>query len=270
MKIIPPLLAVIPALFFAGCNTMLPHSSTENLSLVARHPERHQGELVSTFGEVLKIDAADGRTVFQLTTPNFVFSFLVSYPGEVPGLMVGQSAYFLGRVTGSEVFQSDAYTGLATLVKAVTVDAVAVQPVGGTTGHPFSSPRAVYRPEDQAVAQQWLAGDLDLTEPAYRGAPTPRAPAVVAAPVATRIVPAEAAPAPAAGASGGEEFLPSAAAPASSARVAASEPRAGTPAAAHESRALKKFMKQWDKLPPEDQARFLELVGQKAAGSPSP
>ena len=249
---------------------MLPHSSSENLSLIARHPDRHVGELVSTFGQVLKIDADNATTVFQITTPNYVFSFLVSYSGDIPGLMEGQNAYFFGRVTGSKRFESDAYTGVMTLVNAITVDGIAVQPIGGTKSRPFASPTAVYRPEDQKIAEQWLRGDLDLSEAVYRE-PSPMRPAVASPPLATsssgasvpvvaRPSPA-AAPAPAVAAASAAESAPAiASAPSLAPSVFADKP---------DSKELKKFLKLWKKLSQEDQAKFLERVEQKG-GTPPP
>lgn len=269
MKIQTALLVLVPSLLLSGCNTMLPHSSNENVSLIARHPERHLGELVSTFGEVLKVDSENGTTVFQITTPNFVFSFLVSYPGEIPGLMEGQSAYFLGRVTGAKQFQSDAYTGITTLVRAVTVDGIAIQPVGGTKSRPFSSPTAIYRPEEQALAQQWLRGDLDLTEPGYRRPPPPApvavAPTAAAAP-ASVAGPAE----PSASAASAPAVASAPAAPPTAAAAPSPRGEAAPSASKSDSRALKKLLKEWKKLSPEDQAKFLERVGQGTVAHPAP
>lgn len=250
MKTTASLLVLVPALLLTGCNSKLPHSQSDEISLIARHPDRHIGELVSCFGQVLDVQESDGGTVFQIATPNFLFSFVVTYRGEIPGLVKDQGAYFLGRVTGSVQMTSSAYTGVPTVVNAVTVDAIAIQPVGGTPSHPFSTPDAVYRPEDASLARAWLRKDLELSE---MGARQERA-VLPAAPVRSQAAaPAAAAPPPAA------------------ARIAPRAPEyaPGGSEAQEASKDLQKFMKAWRKLSPEDQARFLELVGPPGWANPA-
>ena len=110
MKISAGVLVIVSALLFSGCNHALPQSSVADLSMVTHDPELHAGELISDFGRVLSVQDVAESTVYQITTPNYMFSFVVTFPGDVPGLQEGDDAYFLGRVTGGVQFSSKAFT----------------------------------------------------------------------------------------------------------------------------------------------------------------
>ncbi len=239
MRIPRGLIALLPAVLFSGCNHALPGSANDELSLVSAHPERHIGELVSSFGQVVDIRQTDAGTSFDISTPNFAHSFRVTYAGEIPGLFKGQSAYFLGRVTGSDRVISSAFTGVDTTVALVTVDGIAVKPVGGTPSHPFSSPQAVFRPEEEQLARKWLSKDLELTEDTVRS--TRVMPPAVASP-ARRSAPAS-----------------------EPAYAEASNPAQGGPSPQADGDDLRTFLKLWQKLSPEDRAMFLDLVGRGGA-----
>ena len=245
MKIKYAPILVLAALLAPGCSHMK-RSSTGYLSEVSNHPEYHLGELVSSFGVTSGIREENGSTVFQVTTPNYAHSFLVSFAGTVPSLDENGDVYFLGTVAGR------AHLAVEYNEFPIAIDAVAVKTLRG---------RAVWLPGREELASSWLDGTLELTGGKRVGPP----------PAASRAE-LPAAPAPAVA-----EQPPAhpAAPPATPAAVPAASPAAQEAAAENPSwalirekwrhlsrREMTKILEQvWPDLPPDIRARIVELSG---------
>ena len=228
----------------------MPRNRASDLADMIRDPDRHMGQFVSTYGPVRTIDRKpNGATVFQITTPNYAYLFIVSFPGEIPNLEVGKDTYFLGTVAG--------------------VQAVGDVEGPGGRGHCNPNHRRA-RPEPLRLAEGDLCartgrGDGGMAEWQPRFAPLPahprpsiRADGAGSASPGPSYYPSPAPPArrPAPR----RPTIPHPAAPAPAAPPAPSWQ--GASAGPMDSVNLAKIVQRWNELPPEAKERILGIVSE--------
>ena len=220
----------------------MPRSRASDISDMIHNPDRHLGQFVSTYGPVRSITVKpNGATEFQISTPNYAYFFIVTFPGEIPNLEQNKDTYFLGTVRGTRSLGE---------VEALVVDGVAIQTTGGRGMNPYAWPKAVYVPGQEQAVSAWLSGDLDLRA---GSAPTPR-PYTEMAAAPTNYYQPPAAPAPA--------YAPPAYAP--PAQAYAPPPPASYRGGSGplDSASLVKVVQNWNQLPPEAKERILGIVSE--------
>lgn len=230
----------------------MPRSKASDIADMIRNPRRHIGQFVSSYGPVRSITVRpNGMTEFEISTPNYAYFFVVSFPGEIANLEQNKDTYFLGTVRGVRSIGE---------VQALVVDGIAVQTTAGRGMNPYAWPKAVYVPGQEQSVSAWLSGDIDLREgarnlpPSYAdmaSAPAPapnyyqapQAPAYAPPPQAYAQAPAYA-PAPA----------PAYAPPAPAYRAGSAGPM--------DSASLVKVVQTWNQLPAEAKERILGIVSE--------
>jgi len=220
-------------------------SKASDLSEMTHNPDRHLGQFVATYGPVRSITVKpDGSTEFIISTPNYAYFFIVTFPGEIPNLEQNKDTYFLGAVRGSRTLGE---------VEALVVDGIAIQTTGGRGLNPYAWPKAVYVPGQEQAVSAWLNGELDLRDSANSTVRSYTAMSAAPAPAPNYYQP----PAPQA---------PAYSAPAYSAPAPAYAPpppayRGGNTGSI-DSASLVKVVQNWNQLPPEAKERILGIVSE--------
>jgi hypothetical protein len=218
-------------------------SRASDISEMTHNPNRHIGQFVSTYGPVRSITVKpDGSTEFTISTPNYAYFFIVTFPGEIPNLEQNKDTYFLGTVRGTRTLGE---------VEALVVDGIAIQTTGGRGLNPYAWPKAVYVPGQEQAVSAWLNGDLDLRDTSSAHSYTAMAPAPAPAP--NYYQPAPATPTYAS--------APTYAAPAPAYAPPAPAYRGGNTGSL-DSASLVKVVQNWNQLPPEAKERILGIVSE--------
>jgi hypothetical protein len=219
-------------------------SRASDLSEMTHNPDRHLGQFVATYGPVRSITVKpNGSTEFIISTPNYAYFFVVTFPGEIPNLEQNKDTYFLGAVRGTRSLGE---------VDALVVDGIAIQTTGGRGMNPYAWPKAVYVPGQEQAVSAWLNGTLDLRDTANMNtrsyemasapAPAPAPYYQAPAPQPTYQAPAYSPPAP--------TYAPP------------SAPYRGGGSASIDSASLVKVVQNWNQLPPEAKERILGIVSE--------
>lgn len=139
------------AALLAGCSSGPLRNSPGFVDEIARHAEAHRGQLLASGGPLLALRPEGGGVVLRIATPNYGHLFDVRFPRDPGGLLAGRDVSFLGTLQGTAAAR-EAYSGTV-----IEIEGLALKPVGGST--------AVV-PGQEALANSWLQGTLDLTSPA--------------------------------------------------------------------------------------------------------